>query len=128
MDPTQPIWIKDPLAILADALDPATPPRRSDDFVAAITSVEQIAPAFRASRLIMRRVHATQPADWINALVACAAPAVALIDLGKAPGSVRRAIGAARKSMREPVEILPALLELRRSLDEDPCDPSLATS
>jgi hypothetical protein len=60
--------IADALAILADALDPATPVRRSDDFVAAIAAVEQIAPAFRTSRLIMRRVRALQPAEILPAL------------------------------------------------------------
>jgi hypothetical protein len=120
--------IADALAILADALDPATPLRRSDDFVAAVASVEQIAPAFRASRLIMRRVRAIQPADWIDALVACGAPAVALIDQGETPGYVRRVVGAARKSMREPAEILPALQDLHRSLNDDPGDKPPATS
>jgi hypothetical protein len=114
--------IADALAILADALDPATPLRRSDDFVAAIASVEQVAPAFRASRLLMRHVNAIQPADWVDALVACQGPAVALIDRGETPGYVRRAVGAARKSMREPAEILPALQELCRSLSDDPGD------
>jgi uncharacterized membrane protein YccC len=108
--------IADALAILADALDPATPQRRSDDVVAAIASVEQIAPAFRASRLIMRHVSAIHPADWIDALVASQGPAVGLIDLGETPGTVRKAVGAARKSMREPAEILPALQELQRVL------------
>jgi hypothetical protein len=109
--------IADTLAILADALDPATPPRRSDDFVAAIASVEQVAPAFRASRLVTQRFRAMQPADWIDALVACRAPAAALIDQGETPGPIRRAVGAARKSMREPTELQQALRELCRSLE-----------
>jgi len=116
--------IADALAILADALDPATPLRRSDDVIAAIASVEQIAPAFRASRLIMRHVRAIQPADWVDALAACQAPAVALIDRGEMPVSVRKAIGAARKSMREPAEILLALHELHNVLAGDSGDPA----
>lgn len=120
--------IADALAILAEALDPATPLRRSDDFVAAVASVEQIAAAFRASRLIMRHVSAIQPADWVDALVACQGAAVALIDLGETPSSVRRAVSAARKSMREPTEILPTLQELHRSLSDDPGDKPPATS
>ncbi|WP_158754119.1 FUSC family protein [Dyella sp. S184] len=112
--------IADTLAILADALDPVTPARRSDDFVAAISSVEQVAPAFRASRLVTRRFRAMQPADWVDALVACRAPAAALIDQGETPGSVRRAVGTARKSMRDPTELQQALCELRRSLENRP--------
>ena len=112
--------IADTLAILADALDPATPARRSDDFVAAIASVEQVASAFRASRLVTRRFRAMQPADWVDALVACRAPAAALIDQGETPGPIRRAVGIARKSMREPTELQQALRELRRSLESRP--------
>ncbi|MEO8999318.1 MAG: FUSC family protein [Rhodanobacter sp.] len=108
----------DALSALADALDPAAPMRNSDDFVAAVAAVEQIAPAFRASRLVTRRYRSMQPADWLDVLVACRAPAVALIDQGETPGSVRKAVGAARKSIREPVGLLPALQHLRRSLAE----------
>ena len=54
--------------------------------------------------------------------------AVALIDLGETPSSVRRAVSAARKSMREPTEILPTLQELHRSLSDDPGDKPPATS
>jgi uncharacterized membrane protein YgaE (UPF0421/DUF939 family) len=118
--------IADTLAILADALDPATPTRRSDDFVAAIASVEQIAPAFRASRPVMRHFSAIQPMDWIDALVACRAPAVALIDLGEMPVTARRAVGAARKSVREPAELQRALQELYRSLQNRPADTDQA--
>jgi hypothetical protein len=41
-----------------------------------------------------------------------------LIEKGETPGPARQAIGAARKSMREPGEILAALQALRRSLAE----------
>jgi hypothetical protein len=112
--------IADSLAILADALDPITPPRRSDDFVAAIASVEEVAPAFRASRLVTRRFRTMQPADWVDALVACRAPAATLIDQGETPGPIRKAVGVARKSMREPTELLQALRELCRSLENRP--------
>jgi len=119
--------IADALAILADALDPATPARRSDDFVAAISSVEQLAPAFRASRPFMRHFSAIQPVDWIDALVACRTPATALIDMGETPVTVRKAIGAARKSLREPVELQQALRELCRSLQSHPAGMDQAT-
>ncbi|GGY18022.1 hypothetical protein GCM10008098_07350 [Rhodanobacter panaciterrae] len=118
--------IANALAILADALDPATPARRSDDFVAAIVSVEQIAPAFRASRLVTRHFTANQPADWVDALVACRAPAVALLDRGETPGTVRKAVGAARKSVRDPAELQQALRELCRSLENTPANTGQA--
>jgi hypothetical protein len=106
------------LAALSEALDPANPARISDDFVAAVGGVEQMAPAFRASRLLTRRFQPTQPAEWVEALVACRDPAIALIEQKKAPGTVRRAVGAARRSLRTPSEILPALEGLRLSLIE----------
>ena len=108
--------LADALASLADALDPAITPRTSEGFVAAITSLELMAPAFRAARLVTRRFYRTQPADWVDALAACRDPAIALIDKGETPGSVRRAIGATRRSMREPAELLSALQDLRRLL------------
>ncbi|MFC5742371.1 FUSC family protein [Dyella tabacisoli] len=110
--------LADALAALSEALDPATPMRTSDDFVAAIASVEQMHPAFRASRLVTRRFQSMQPADWVDALIACRDPAIALIGKDEMPGNVRRAVGAARKSMREPQEILPALQNLHRSMAE----------
>ena len=108
--------IADALAALSEVLDPATSERRPDHLVAAVAAVEQMAPAFRASRLVTRRFRAPQPADWVDALVGCRDPAIALIVRRETPSSVRRAVGAARKSLREPEQILPALQELRRSL------------
>jgi len=108
--------IADALASLSDAFDPTAAMRMPHDFVAAVLKVEQMAPAFRASRLLTHRFRTTQPADWVDALVACRAPAVALIERNETPSSVRRAIGTARKSMREPGAILQALQELQGSL------------
>ena len=110
--------VADALASLADALDPATTLRTADDFVAAVAGAEQLAPAFRASRLVTRRLSVMQPADWVDTLAACRDPAIALIEKGETPGSVRRAVGAARKSMREPAELLAALQDLHRSLTQ----------
>jgi hypothetical protein len=89
-----------------------------DDFRVAIAGVEQMAPAFRVSRLLTRRFRALQPADWVDTLLACRDPAIALIEQSAKPGSVRRAVGTARKSLREPAEILPALQGLHGSLAE----------
>jgi hypothetical protein len=108
--------IADALRTLSDALDPLTPARAPDEFVAAVAEVEKVAPAFRASRLATRRFRPLQPADWVDTLVACREPAVALIDKGEAPSLVRKAVGAARKAIREPGELLAALRGLHRSL------------
>ncbi len=110
--------VADALAALSNALDPATPKRTPADFADAVAAVAQMTPAFRASRLMTRRFRSVQPADWVDTLVACREPAIAWIERGTVSGSVRRAVGAARKSMREPAEILPALQDLHRSLTE----------
>jgi hypothetical protein len=104
------------LAALGTTLQTAAAPRSTDGFVAAVARVEQLAPAFRASRYITRRRRSPQPADWIDALVACRSPAVALIERDEAPVEVRRAIGAARKALLEPETLLSALHDLQRSL------------
>jgi uncharacterized membrane protein YccC len=108
--------VADALAALAVAMDPAAPSRSTEDFSAAIAAIEQLAPAFRASRLATRRFRAVQPADWVDVLLSCRAPALALIENGGASANVRRAIGTARKSLREPAELLSTLHDLRRSL------------
>jgi hypothetical protein len=108
--------IADALAALARAMDPAATLRSADDFATAVDGVEQLMPAFRAMRLATRRFGTVQPADWVDALVACRAPAIALIENGDVPGAVRRAIGTTRKSIREPAKLLPALQDLRRSM------------
>jgi hypothetical protein len=108
--------IADALAALADALDPANATRRPDDFVLALDRVESVAPAFRASRLLTRRWRTVQPADWVDALIACRRPAIALIETGETPGAVRKAVGAARKSMREPEDIQQALQNVQRAM------------
>jgi uncharacterized membrane protein YccC len=112
--------IADALSALGAALDPTTEQRTPDGFIAAITNVEQLAPAFRASRLFTRGSRASKPADWIDTLVACRYRAIALIESGEAPADVRRAIGAARKAQLEPPTLLPALQELQRTLAQDP--------
>jgi fusaric acid resistance family protein len=108
--------IADALAALSDALDPANENRSSNAFVAALARVDEVAPAFRASRVVTRRFGSTSPADWIDALIACRAPAAALIDARETPGACRKAVSAARKAVREPGELLPALKALCGSL------------
>ena len=108
--------IADALAALSDALDPANATRTSDAFVAALARVEQTAPPFRAARAFASRSDNANPADWIDTLAGCRAPAVALIEARATPGNVRKAVGAARKALREPSALLPALRELRDAL------------
>ncbi len=108
--------IADALTALSDALDPATPVRAPDGFVAAVARVDEMAPAFRATRFVARRFRAPQPADWVDALAACRDPAIVRIAKSETPDGVRRAVGAARRSMRQPDEILPALRALSAAL------------
>jgi len=108
--------LADALAALADLFDPDYADRSPGRFTAAVAAVEEMAPAFRAARAVMRRLHAPQPADWIDLLLACRTPALALAADGAAPGGVRRALGAARKALRETDRIAPALADLREAL------------
>jgi hypothetical protein len=109
--------IANALAELSTALDPATPSPNPQAFVAAIERVEEVAPAFRAGRRFSNRFAATQPADWIDALQALAEPAAALIESGKTLPGLRSEVGKARRALREPAEILPALQALQRLLE-----------
>ncbi|MEO8746247.1 MAG: FUSC family protein [Rhodanobacter sp.] len=108
--------IADALARLGDAFDPAVPQRSAQGFIAALAAVNQVAPAFRASRLATQRFQPLQPADWVDALLACRDPAIALIQKNARPGQVRQDIGAARRALREPAQLLAALEALRHSL------------
>ncbi|KRE88665.1 hypothetical protein ASG87_08785 [Frateuria sp. Soil773] len=109
--------LADALAALGEALDPATAPHDTTAFMHALDAVDALAPAFRTARTLGRRPRWRLPADWIDALAACRAPAVALIDRGATPGAVRRAVGAARQALREPERLLPALEALRGALE-----------
>jgi uncharacterized membrane protein YccC len=116
--------LADALAALAEALDPKAASRDSGAFVAALARVEQVAPAFRASRLATKwlrknRSSMPQPADWIDALLACEGRAIQCIDAGTARAGVRAAVGAARKALREPATLLAALRDLSRVLEPE---------
>lgn len=108
------------LAVLSDTLAAAPPERHAEPFTAALAQVEQVAPAFHASRRALRGLRPNHPADWIDTLMACRLPALALIAQGEAPANVRKALGAARKALREPENLLPALQHLRQSLADVP--------
>jgi hypothetical protein len=108
--------IADALALLADSFDSATPERSPDDWLAASLRVREVAHAFRATRWVARPFRGCPSAEWIDALLACADPASALIAHNQTPCEVRKAIGAAGKATRQPEQLLPALRRLQSSL------------
>jgi len=110
--------IADALAALSTALDPASTPGLPDDFEAAVARVEQLAPAFRAWRRVSRRFDSIQPADWVDSLAGCVDPASAVIRGERAATGLRTEVGKARRAMREPAGILPALQALRQRLEQ----------
>ena len=106
------------LAAMSEALDPAVDAaaRLPENVSGPMALVKQMRPVFRAHRLV-RRADAGGPAEWIESLVACEAPVIALVQRGETPGAVRKAVGAARKTLREPAELGAALAALRASLE-----------
>lgn len=108
--------LADALAALAEAIDPATAERTPTRVAASLAQLEQMMAPFRASRWLTRRFRSIQPADWVDTLLACRAPAIDLITQGETPGRVRQAVGLARKALREPEALLSALQHLRSTL------------
>lgn len=107
--------IADALAALSAALDPANPERAPAAFTAALDDLARLAPSFRALRIATARWHQPQAADWIDALLERRADAVALIESGATPPETRRAVGAARKALREPATLSAALRALQQA-------------
>jgi len=108
------------LTAMSEALDPDAAERRPLAVVGTLALVRQMQPVFRAQGVTHRlagRREAPQAARWIDALLACEAPVLALVERGQSPGAVRKAIGAARKAVREPPELGPALARLREALE-----------
>lgn len=118
--------IADALTLLADALDPTTPRRHPDEWDYALDRVISVAPAFRASRRLTRRVRTVKPADWVDTLAACRSPLLKLIEKGETPASARKAVNTARKALRDPVALGPALDHLRDSLAASGMDAAQA--
>lgn len=108
--------LADALAAMSEAMDPAAPERTPARVANALDQLEDMAAPFRASRRFTRRFRPLQPADWIDTLLACRTSAIDVIARGETPGRVRQAIGAARKALREPEHLLPALQHLRQAL------------
>ncbi len=109
--------LADALAAMAEAMDPAMAERTPARLASSLDQIQDMAAPFRASRRFTRRFRAMQPADWVDTLLACRTPAIDVITRGETPGRVRQAIGAARKALREPESLLPALQQLRQTLD-----------
>ncbi|RAO76430.1 FUSC family protein [Dyella jiangningensis] len=114
--------LADALAVLADALDPASK-RQAAQVEEAMELVAQVAAPFRAVRWLTRRTRPLQPADWADTLLACRACARTVIARGNPPGSLRHAVGSARKALREPEALLPALQHLQRSMQACALEP-----
>lgn len=110
--------LADVLAAMAEATDPSTPERSPARVAKALDELADMAAPFRAARRLTQHARAIQPADWVDTLLACRAPAIDVITRGETPGRLRQAIGAARKSLREPDALLPALQQLRQTLGD----------
>ena len=110
--------IADTLAAMGQALDSGNADRRPERIAATIAQVEQLRPSFHARRIVLGRWRPQQPVEWIDALAACREPVMVLVAGGEVPGAVRKAVGTARKVMREPGEIGAALEALRRVLEQ----------
>ncbi|KLD63530.1 FUSC family protein [Dyella japonica] len=109
--------LADALAAMAEATDPATPERSPARVAKTLDELAGMAAPFRAARRFTQGFRTVQPADWVDTLLACRTAAIEVIARGETPGRLRQAIGAARKSLREPDTLLPALQQLRQTLD-----------
>ncbi|MEP6480347.1 MAG: FUSC family protein [Rhodoglobus sp.] len=104
------------LVIAGDAADaePTTDDERLAAFARASAALREVRTPFAAWRLVRRTGHS--PADWSDLLDEVAPLAIAYRDRGRADSTVLRALGAARRSVREPPAISPALTALRDAL------------
>jgi len=109
--------LADALAAMAEAMDPATTERLPARVARTLDELEDMAAPFRAARRMTQRFRTLQPADWVDTLLACRTPAIDVIVRGETPGRVRQAIGAARRSLRQPDTLLPALQQLRQTFE-----------
>jgi hypothetical protein len=102
--------LADALLALSESFDS----RSTDAFAASVVQLHQLAPAFRARRMLWRR--GVQPADWIDEVAAFALILPAAATPSSSLGDARRAVGAARRSLREPATLLAALRDVRAAL------------
>ena len=108
--------LADALACLSEALDPAILERSEEEFVAALGAVEQLLPAFNTAHLLTRYLTFENPASGAIVLLTCKKIAINMIQEKQTPPTVRRAVGAARQSLREPAEIMSAMLALKETM------------
>lgn len=102
--------LADALLALSESFDS----RSTDAFEASVVQLQQLAPAFRARRMLWRR--GVQPAAWIDEVAAFVPILPAVAASSSSLGDVRRAVGAARRSLRDPATLLPALRDVRAAL------------
>lgn len=104
------------VVIAGDAADaePTTEEQRLAAFTRARAALREVRTPFAAWRVVHRTGHS--PADWSDLLDEVAPLAIAYRDRGRADSAVLKALGAARRSVREPETISPALLALRDAL------------
>jgi len=117
--------LADALAALAEALDPASE-HHAAQVDEAMDLVAQVAAPFRAVRWLTRRARPLQPADWADTLLTCRASAIEVIARGNPPGRLRQAVGSARKALRDPEALLPALQHLQRLMQACALEPNPA--
>ncbi|HEY1529519.1 MAG TPA: FUSC family protein [Galbitalea sp.] len=92
-------------------------PRTEHELGAALDKLDEVAAPWRAlERVTGWRKTARKPGQWMQLIHECAALVRANPVLG---GPARRALGEARRSMRDPVAIGPSLLALRDELQVD---------
>lgn len=108
--------IADVLELLGDAFDPETPVVQQKTLDGAFTRIREVFPSFRALRWVTGTLKPAQPADWIDATLACQRPAREWIEQQQAAPEIRRAIGIARKSLLEPAALTGALQALLATL------------
>lgn len=108
--------IADVLVLLGDAFDPEMPVVPQEVLDAAFTRIREVAPSFRALRWVTGKLKPAQPADWIDATLACQGPARERIEQHQTSSEIRRAVGMARRSLREPATLSWALMALLATL------------
>ena len=104
------------LALLSEVLNQESTPRHVEALINAITTVEELYPTFHACRLLTRHFISNHPADWIDLIIACKERALTLVGQHTISPSIKRAVGNARKALREPDTISPALQDLLTTL------------
>lgn len=118
--------LADVLACLSEAFDPASPDCSAARVRHAMDQLRRVGKAFRAMRWASAVVRPSRPDRWAAVLLACEPSALTLLARDQATVEVRRAIGTARKALREPASLQDALDALRGSLEAAVDRPDVA--